>query len=102
MAHREFIDSIGRRWDVWTVIPELAERRRAATSEQTFPERRHREEYRVPLGAKWSDGWLAFSTAGERRRLAPYPADWIDMSAEQLEQLCARATLTPHRGRLVE
>ena len=102
MAHREFIDSIGRRWDVWTVIPEFAERRRGAPAELPFVDRRRREEFRVPLGSKWSGGWLAFSTTGERRRLAPYPENWTELSGEELEALCERAVPTRHRRRLVE
>jgi hypothetical protein len=34
------------------------------------------------------DGWLAFESADSRRRLAPYPARWISVSLEELEELC--------------
>lgn len=103
MAHREFIDSIGRRWDVWSVVPEFAERRTGQSVEQQVAERRRRDEFRVQLGPEWAKGWLAFSTAGERKRLVPYPPNWIDMSGEQLEALCNLAVPLPQkRRRLIE
>ena len=103
MAHREFTDSIGRRWDVWTVVPEFAERRGMSEPKPPpVPDRRRREEFRVPLGSEWADGWLAFSTPGERRRLATFPANWDELSPAELEALCKRALPAPHSRRLVE
>ena len=106
MAHRTFRDSLGRKWDVWTVTPSKIERRdRSAPAVPPDPpgvERRKHEEYRVLLGNEWSRGWLAFETAGEKRRLARYPDDWDEMQPEQLQELCQRAVeVTPSR-RLVE
>ena len=90
MSHRSFIDSVGRRWDVWTVKPENIERRSGTEATPTL-ERRRRREFRVPLGRKWSDGWLAFETDGDRRRLAPIPENWIDLDDATLERMCGAA-----------
>ena len=60
---------IGRAWNVWSVVPERAERRRKGTETSPVADRRlHQDgEFRVPLGEQWTQGWLAFSTteAGE-------------------------------------
>jgi hypothetical protein len=103
MPHRTFTDGAGRKWEVWAVHPEKVERRVAVAADPPVLERRKRPEFRVPLGAKWANGWLTFETRGEKRRLAPYPTDWFARSDEQLERLCASATVTksPPR-RLIE
>jgi hypothetical protein len=103
MAHRAFRDSQGRTWHVWAVVPEFAERRRRREeSAPGFPpERRKQSSYRVPLGEQWARGWLAFETAGEKRRLANYPATWTLMSDEELSSLLGLAVEVPYRrGRL--
>lgn len=105
MPHRTFNDSLGRKWDVWTVVPSTAERRRR-TGPSVPPnppgiERRTHDEVRMPLSEEWVHGWLAFETKGERRRLAPYPTDWLDREPSDLERLCREAMLVPVR-RLVE
>jgi hypothetical protein len=43
--------------------------------------------------ANLQDGWLAFESGREKRRLAPYPADWLTYRIPQLEELCGRASL---------
>jgi hypothetical protein len=93
MAHREFIDELGRPWTVWSVIPERAERRRHADEVEPHSERRRggNQEFRVPLGEQWIDGWLAFETKGEKRRLAPIPEDWELSTDEQLQRMLQRA-----------
>src|SRR5262249_47280410 len=43
-------------------------------------------------------GWLTFTCAGERRRLAPIPHDWLTAPASVLEEYCAAAKRMPvHR-----
>jgi hypothetical protein len=93
MAHREFTDSAGRSWNVWSVVPERAERRRHSGDVDHAAERRHTEnkEFRVPLGEQWTRGWLAFETKGEKRRLAPIPEHWETASEEQLDRMLERA-----------
>jgi len=102
MAHRSFTDASGRTWDVWSVHPDNIERREEGRSDAPSLERRRRREYRVPLGRKWSNGWLAFETKAERRRLAPIPANWLEMEREALDELCRIATPIPRARRLLE
>jgi hypothetical protein len=41
---------------------------------------------------EFARGWLLFESSGEKRRLAPYPDDWIHLSVPQLEESCLHAT----------
>lgn len=66
MAIREFKDSHGVVWRVWTTIP--------SNARSVNPE----------LG----EGWLSFDSEGERRRFGPIPKGWEHMSAERLELIC--------------
>ena len=76
MAAREFTDSWGTAWRVWDVTPDVMH---PVTRSEDFMVKLH-------------DGWLAFESATEKRRLpAPYPADWATFSLEKLEALCQRA-----------
>src|SRR4051812_28636380 len=69
MAFREFTDSRGVTWRAWDV-----------TTEQLHPATRG-EDFMGNL----SDGWLAFESTGERRRMpAPYPSGWTDLSIPAL------------------
>jgi hypothetical protein len=49
-------------------------------------------------------GWLLFSSASERRRLAPYPAGWQELSQQDLDACCrqARPVSQPERWPSVE
>ena len=103
MAHREFTDSQGIDWEVWTVFPEYAERRRgAAPGKSPTVDRRAHSEFRVPLGSQWADGWLCFKSGTEKRRLAPVPEAWVEMTAPELERLCQSAKPTRASRRLIE
>jgi hypothetical protein len=75
-SHREFLDADGQRWEVWETHPRNVQRVRPALCE----------------------GWLAFESAKEKRRLAPIPDDWKTGSDEELANLCARATFVRERG----
>jgi hypothetical protein len=76
MAAREFTDSWGTTWRVWDVTPDVMH---PVTRSEEFM-------------AKLQDGWLAFESATEKRRLAaPYPADWVNFTLKQLEALSQRA-----------
>jgi hypothetical protein len=88
MAHRLLVDSTGRAWEVWEVFPEFGERRRQIGSPPVDTgERRHRREYRVPLAEPWINGWLAFESNDEKRRLAPIPSGWDRLSDRELQNL---------------
>ena len=104
MSHREFQDSHGRRWAVWSVIPEHAERRASAASDAPVPvERRKNAEYRVPFSGDFAHGWLCFERKGEKRRLSPFPSNWSNMTDSELGELCASAEKVAHgTRRLVE
>jgi hypothetical protein len=103
MAHREFVDSQGIQWEVWTVFPEYAERRRGAKPGRTpAVDRRERSEFRVPIASEWADGWLCFKSSTEKRRLAPVPNEWVKLPEAELEQLCQSAKPTRAPRRLIE
>src|SRR5688572_7872877 len=98
--HREFDDAQGHRWQVWEVIP-------------TFAQRRHRPDIvaadgrtvkglRSSIPVDMHEGWLAFATTGERRRLAPTPLGWELLSDRELVELLERAVPAGPARRLIE
>jgi hypothetical protein len=84
MAAREFSDSGGREWRVWDVMPHAI-----------HPPTKT-EDY---LAAMYQTGWLVFETKleDEKRRLADFPANWSELSAEALVTLLGRAEVIPPR-----
>lgn len=71
-----FVDSKGRDWSVREVKdPNLA---MIPPHLLTDPE--------------FARGWLLFESAGEKRRLAPYPDDWMHLSPPKLEDSCLHAS----------
>ena len=75
MALREFRDSKGVHWKVWSVTPEALDKRTTA------------EDYM----RDWQDGWLCFECPDSRRRLATFPPGWEEMPDAELESLLSRA-----------
>ena len=69
---REFTDSSGVRWRVWSTIP----------------------GYAMPIDSDLRDGWLSFDSGTERRRVSPIPKAWDQMPAERLDLLCRVAATT--------
>jgi len=72
---RTFVDESGTEWEVREIhVPTLA----------VVPKRfmRHPE---------FAEGWLLFSTASERRRIAPVPPDWMNRPSTDLSAWCASA-----------
>ena len=101
MAYRRFTDSRGIRWRVWDVVPSpldqrLAVRRIRASREHEV-ERRLAAERRVDLRrsrhffSPHERAWLCFESPESRRRLTPFPDDWMLRSEAELEDLCDRA-----------
>lgn len=100
MSYRTFLDSAGRRWEVWMVAPAAAERRKAdrrvasggAETIAGFADRRRRPDRRkgsfkrtVNVSSEYRDGWLCFeSDVGEKRRLAPVPEGWAEAGPDRL------------------
>ena len=79
MPIREFKDSNGIEWRVWSTRP----------SNPSFVVE--------PLRA----GWLTFDSDGERRRLSPVPPGWEVCSLERLELACRvaiRTRVSPGHG----
>jgi hypothetical protein len=79
MALREFPDSSGRIWEVWDTHPK--ERNSADTGESTFSKYMADQIVRggnqpSSVRHEYEAGWLTFKLGGQRRRLAPIPADW--------------------------
>jgi hypothetical protein len=80
MAQREFTDSKGTRWMVWSTPPSQGS----------------------VLGGDMQKGWLTFESDGERRRLVPVPRDWEQAAPDRMELYCRAAQpvtrTTPIRG----
>ena len=81
MAVREFTDARGRAWRAWDIKPE------------TIHPITRAEDYL----ADYLTGWIVFETeAGdEKRRLCPWPEDWMTRTEEQLRELLEVAELVP-------
>ena len=82
MALREFRDSQGVLWKVWSVTPDALDKRTTA------------EDYM----RDWQDGWLCFECPDSRRRLATFPPGWEDLPDHELEAMLARAQVVKRRG----
>jgi hypothetical protein len=108
-----FHDDSARLWNAWDVIPAWGERRTAerrthagAASENDERRRRERRRtrgIRIALPPILANGWLAFESGDERRRLAPIPSEWEKLPDDQLRALWRQAQqLPPRRKGLVE
>ena len=99
MSYRTFLDSTGKRWEVWLVTPAAAERRKAdrragSSDGEAFagtldrrktPERRKSPFHRsVAVASEFSHGWLCFESEGDKRRLAPVPDGWNEAGPDRL------------------
>ncbi|HEY4734533.1 MAG TPA: hypothetical protein VIH53_08285 [Gemmatimonadaceae bacterium] len=99
MSYRTFLDSSGKRWEVWLVTPAAAERRRVDRRVATGPtpggsegfiDRRRNDRRKntfrrnVVVASEFSDGWLCFESEGEKRRLAPVPPEWDQAGPDKL------------------
>jgi hypothetical protein len=103
MSHRSFRDDVGQEWDVWDVVPTAVERRIAkAPRRPPALERRRMHEARVVVPDRLQKGWLAFQSGRERRRFTPIPADWDEMTGEELLELLHQADRRSKSRRLVE
>jgi hypothetical protein len=79
---RTFEDSAGTVWEVFEV------------------QRSSRNAQAVSAGLEL--GWLAFVSGAQKRRLAPFPADWYGAEAAELERLCGLARAARGTGVLAE
>ena len=79
MAHREIRDANGVVWEVWEVRPTVG-----------------------VLPQEMREGWLAFQSHHERRRLSPIPPGWNKQSDATLLEYLARAESRSAPRRLIE
>lgn len=81
MAVREFTDAAGRKWRAWDIKPE-----------SIHPITRA-EDYL----ADYLTGWIVFETpeGDQKRRLCPWPPDWMTRTDEALRELLAAAEVVP-------
>lgn len=110
MPIRSFRTAEGVLWQVWNVMPgrhDVVERRRGTDRRSpepvfryTGPERRADVDRRRPQGflsPHLAAGWLTFESPTEKRRLAPIPPHWEQLSEADLQRLCdtARPVVLP-------
>lgn len=76
MAHRDFRDPDGRRWEVWDVYPTTGISGHAPN---------------MLLSEDTAEGWLTFQSGREKRRFYRPPPDWETMTDAQLAILCKHA-----------
>lgn len=94
MAHRRVQDDQGRWWDVWDTRPTIIDRRggrERRTGSRIKNDRRQKNEARVAVEPEFRDGWLAFQSGTEWRRLAPIPEGWDTLADRELLALLSRA-----------
>ena len=85
MPMREFTDDRGRSWRAWAIKPEEIH---PATKAEDY------------LADCYITGWIVFETVeeDEKRRLCPWPANWMDIPEEELRGLLGKAEVVPpHR-----
>ena len=80
MAHRTFLDEHGISWEVWCVVPSV----------ETVVRR------------ELKDGWLAFKSKSETRRLPPCRDDLEELPESTLRELLAIAKSYGKPRRLLE
>jgi len=81
MAVRDIVDEDGNSWKVWAVMSSAIHPKTAA------------EDF---LG-EYSEGWLCFECANQRRRLARFPQDWDRMPDKDLLRLLKNAEVVQPR-----
>lgn len=82
MAHRRIVDTENQVWDVWEV-----------NTSNASP--------RILVQPSLAGGWLAFQSGERRRRLAPPPPGWSDLTDEGLLDLMAGAeSILPRSPRI--
>lgn len=82
-GYRSFADDMGTVWDVWEVRPAHVERRTPA----------------LAFGPHLQEGWLAFQSGDDRRRLAPIPSGWQQLGVAELRALLRQSEpVAPRRS----
>lgn len=105
MSHRVVVDGNGIAWDVWEVLPTTVEKRDADAPGEPPPttgERRKMRSARMNVSPAMRSGWLAMKSPTVRRRIAPIPEGWAELSDQDLLALVDRADETGAARRLIE
>ena len=89
MSHREFRDEAGRAWEVWDVHPSGLEAPQVIDGVSFLAH--VRTVSRMNLPTEMRDGWLAFRSGIESRRLAPIPTSWVALADQDLALLVRAA-----------
>lgn len=96
MSLRTFVDPQGKEWEVLAVVPRQEERRHYdrrsgevhLVNDGDGDEDRREYDRRLTVGGaermEGKRGWLAFASAGEKRRLTPIPDNWTHCSDAEL------------------
>ena len=101
MAHRKVTDQFGHEWDVWEVNPTSIDRR--ARAEPRIVERRGANiGYAGRVHDRLRNGWLAFQSTHEKRRLSPVPPGWETLSDDEILTLLERAVKATRPPGLIE
>jgi len=104
MPNRTFRDASGREWMVWDVVPHTTDRRDGADRQElagSNDDGRVATRPTSPLPRAYAEGWLCFEHGSEKRRFAPVPQRWMELSDRELTRLLGRATDAGQReGRL--
>jgi hypothetical protein len=87
-AHRAFRDEKGIYWEVWEVHPR--------GRDDLIPPGMRRDLQMV--SPELAVGWLAFESAGERRRYAPIPLGWAERTRQALIELLENAKVVRASG----
>ena len=93
MTHRKIKDGDGRSWDVWEVYPSAVEQRMSGEypAMPAGGATKERREVRLLVPSALQQGWLAFQSGAERRRLAPIPENWTALDDAALIVLLCQA-----------
>ena len=106
MAHRTFTDSKRVTWDVWEVNPTSHERRSGVVDHRRQRRGTDRRQVldtsRVRVSGAYAQGWLAFESRHDKRRLAPLPEGWEELDELELGRLVERAAPVGRPRRLIE
>jgi hypothetical protein len=101
MKYREFRDSRDELWSVWEVETSSMERR-VRNDPERCPRIDRRGSAAAPRirvdDAQFSNGWLAFESRMEKRRLCPVPSHWESLTDAELACLVSQALPTPKHG----
>ena len=77
MHTRTFLDSEGRCWQAWDVLP---------GEHLDWPEKARRH-----LPASMTEGWLCFESDTLKRRMHPIPPEWEGWTDDEIRLRCAAA-----------